>query len=254
MHHPLTNRIALVTGASRGIGYATAVALAKRGAHVVATARSAQGLAELDRAIRDAGGSVTTMPLDMTDTPGIARLAATLLERFGRLDILVGNAAIPGPSVKVETVTPQDFDEVIAINLTANWHLIRLMHPLLMKSDAGRAVFMSSSAVRQARAVRGIYATAKAGLESLVRAYAEGHHDTPLRVNLFNPGPIRTAMRAAVAPHEDPMKLDTPEQCAEKLAELCLPTYTETGKLYDYAARGYIDFVKPSVVAWDARK
>jgi NAD(P)-dependent dehydrogenase (short-subunit alcohol dehydrogenase family) len=252
MEHPLANRVALVTGASRGIGLATAVALAKRGAHVIATARS--GLDELDTAIRDGGGSATMLQLDMTDTAGLARLAATIDQRFGKLDILFGNAAIPGPSLKVETVEPQAWDETIAINLTANWHLIRLMHPLLMRSDAGRVVFMSSSAVRQARAVRGIYAATKAGLESLVRAYAEGHHDTPLRVNLFNPGPIRTAMRAAVAPHEDPLTLDTPEQCAEKLVELFLPTYRETGKLYDYAARGYIEFVKPSVVAWDARK
>ena len=254
MPQSLASRIALVTGASRGIGYATAIALARRGAHVVATARSQDGLGDLDQAIRTAGGAATVMRLDMTDTPGIARLAAMLLDRFGKLDILVGNAAIPGPSLRVETVEPKAWDETIAINLTANWHLIRLMHPLLMKSDAGRAVFMSSSAVRQARAVRGIYATAKAGLESMVRAYAEGSFDTPLRVNLFNPGPIRTAMRATVAPHEDPTTLDTPEQCAEKLVELCLPTFTETGKLYDYAARGYIDFVKPSVVAWDARK
>ena len=254
MQHPLANRIALVTGASRGIGFATAVALAKHGAHVVATARSKDGLADLDKAIGAAGGAVTIALLDMTDTPGIARLAAMLAERFGRLDVLVGNAAIPGPSIKVETFTPSQFDEVIAINLTANFHLIRLMDPLLKKSDAGRAVFMSSSAVRQARAVRGIYGAAKAGLESLVRAYAEGNFDTPLRVNLFNPGPIRTAMRATVAPHEDPLTLDTPEQCAEKLVELCLPGFTETGKLYDYAARGYIDFVKPSVPAWDSRK
>jgi NAD(P)-dependent dehydrogenase (short-subunit alcohol dehydrogenase family) len=254
MQNSLAKRVALVTGASRGIGYATAMALAKRGAHVVATARSKDGLADLEKAIKADGGSVTVVALDMTEADGIARLAAMLKERFGKLDILVGNAAMPGPSLKVETVEPEAWDETVATNLTANFHLIRLMHPLLEKSDAGRLVFMSSSAVRQARAVRGIYAATKAGLESLVRAYAEGHHDTPLRANLFNPGPIRTAMRAAVAPHEDPMALDTPEQCAEKLVELCLPGYQETGKLYDYAARGYIDFVKPSVVAWDARK
>ncbi len=246
---PLSGRIALVTGASRGIGAALSVALAERGAHVVAVARSMDGLRQVRETIGAAGGTATIVPLDLADPDAIARLATTIEGRHGKLDILVGNAGIPGPNVAVEHAKPADWAEVLAINLTANWHLIRCMHPLLKRSDAGRAVFMSSSAVRQARADRGIYAVSKAGLESLVRAYAATNLGTSLCINLFNPGPVRTQMRRTVAPHEDPMSLDTPQHCAEKLVELCLPGFKDTGKLYDYPMRGYIEFAKPSVPA-----
>ena len=244
---PLEDRVALVTGASRGIGAALCVALAERGAHVIAVARSIDGLSKLHEAAGAQGGGLTPVPLDLANANAIARLAGTIEEHHRRLDILVGNAGVPGPNVPVELATPADWAEVLAINLTANWHLIRCMHPLLKRSDAGRAVFISSSAVRQARAQRGLYAASKAGLESLVRAYAAGNADTPLRINLFNPGPIRTQMRATVAPDEDPMSLDTPQQCASQLVELCLSSFQDTGKLYDYPARGYMAFSPPSV-------
>ena len=240
----LTNRIALVTGASRGIGAALCGALAERGAHVLAVARSADGLHNL---AQTNAGRITPVPLDLADPAAIAGIASTIEAQYGRLDILVGNAGIPGPNIPVEHARPEDWEQVMAINLTANWHLIRHLHPLLLRSDAGRAVFMSSSAVRQARAVRGLYAVAKAGLESLVRAYAAANLDTNLRINLFNPGPIRTAMRATVAPEEDPTSLDTPENCAQALVKLCLPDFPDTGILYDYPLRGYMPFTPPSV-------
>jgi NAD(P)-dependent dehydrogenase (short-subunit alcohol dehydrogenase family) len=246
---PFGGRVALVTGASRGIGAALSVALAERGAHVIAIARGVDGLQEVHKAIGAAGGTCTLVPLDLADADAIARLAATIERQYGKLDILVGNAGIPGPNVAVQDADPADWAQVLAINLTANWHLIRHMHPLLKRSDAGRAVFMSSSAVRQARADRGIYAVAKAGLESLVRAYAAANLDSPLRINLVNPGPVRTQMRRTVAPQEDPMSLDTPQQCAEHFVQLCMPGLQDTGRLYDYPTRGYMEFSKPSVPA-----
>ena len=244
---PLDNRVALVTGASRGIGAALCIALAERGAQVIAVARSLEGLIKLQETVGAQSDALIPAQLDLANTNAIVELAATIEERHRRLDILVGNAGVPGPNVRVEQATPADWDQVLAINLTANWHLIRCMHRLLDRSDAGRAVFISSSAVRQARAHRGLYAASKAGLESLVRAYAAANADTPLRINLFNPGPIRTQMRATVAPDEDPMPLDTPEQCAENLVELCLSSFHDTGKLYDYPSRSYMAFSRPSV-------
>lgn len=239
--------MALVTGASRGIGAALCVALAERGAQIIAVARSLDRLNKLNEAIDAQGDALVPVRVDLANTSAIAQLAARIEERHRRLDILVGNAGVPGPNVPVEQATPADWDEVLSINLTANWHLIRCMHRLLNRSDAGRAVFISSSAVRQARAHRGLYAASKAGLESLVRAYAAANADMPLRINLFNPGPIRTQMRAAVVPDEDPTSLDTPQQCAEKLVELCLSSFQDTGKLYDYPSRRYTEFSRPSV-------
>ena len=168
----LAGRIALVTGASRGIGAATALALARLGAHVVAVARTVGGLEELDDAIRAVGGTATLVPLDLTDTDGIIRLAAALNERYQRLDVLVGNAGLVGPSSPLDHVQPKDWDAVMAVNVTANWHLIRAMDALLRRSDAGRAVFLSSGAAHNMRAYRGPYSVSKAALEALVRTYA----------------------------------------------------------------------------------
>src|SRR5882672_6228325 len=157
MSKPLGDRIALVTGASRGIGAAVALALAQAGAHIVAVARTVGGLEELDDKIKAAGGSATLVPLDMKDSDGIARLALALDERYGRLDVLIGNAGIGGPSSPLGHVEPKAWDEVIAINVTANWQLIRHFEPLLKASDAGRVVFVSSGAAHNARAYRGPY-------------------------------------------------------------------------------------------------
>ena len=234
MTSPLSGRIALVTGASRGIGYATALALARAGAHVVAVARTVGGLEELDDAIRAGGGSATLVPLDLKDHDGIARLAAALNERYRRLDVLIGNAGIGGPSSPLSHVEPKAWDDVMAINVTANWQLIRHFEPLLKASDAGRVVFVSSGAAHNARAYRGPYGISKAALEALARTFATETESTPVRVNLFNPGPTRTGLRAAVMPGEDPMTLPSAEEVAEKIVALALPSFTESGKLYDF--------------------
>jgi NAD(P)-dependent dehydrogenase (short-subunit alcohol dehydrogenase family) len=243
---PLASRIALVTGASRGIGYATALALAKAGAHLVAVARTQGGLEELDDEIRKHGGTATLVPLNLTDFDGIARLGAALHERHGKIDILVGNAGIAGPSSPLGHIDLKPWNDVMAINLTANFQLIRCMEPLLQKSDAGRAVFITADVASRAPAYLGPSASSKAALNTLVRAWANETASTPMRVNLFDPGPVRTRMRATVFPGEDPMTLDTPEQVAEFVVPMCAPSWTETGKLYDYRSRSLMSFHPPA--------
>ena len=246
MTKPLANRIALVTGASRGIGYATAVALAKRGAHVVALARTQGGLEELDDEIRKDGGTATLVPLSLTDSDGIARLGAALHERSGRLDILIGNAGVAGPSSPLGHIELKQWNDVFAVNVAANFQLIRCMEPLLKQSDAGRAVFVTSGTASKASAYQGPYAASKAALETLVRVWANETASTKLRVNLFSPGPIRTRMRAIVFPGEDPMTLDTPDQAAEFIVPMCTPDWNETGRLYDYRTRTLMSFRAPA--------
>ena len=245
---PLADRIALVTGASRGIGAATALVLAEAGAHVVAIARGTEALSELDRQIRAAGGSATPMPLDVRDAEAIARLAAMLQDRFHRLDVLVGNAGTHGPISAIcplPQIEPAVWHEVMTVNVTANYQLIRNLDSLLRQSDAGRAVFMTSSIVSLARADSAAYAASKGALELLVRTYANETTSTPLRVNLFNPGPTRTQMRATRFPNEDPLTLDTPAQVAEKILELCVPSFGETGKIYDYRYKKLLSYRPP---------
>jgi NAD(P)-dependent dehydrogenase (short-subunit alcohol dehydrogenase family) len=242
----LTSRIALVTGASRGIGYATALALAREGAHVVAVARTAGGLEELDDAIKAAGSSATLVPLDLRDYEGIANLARALDERYGRLDILIGNAALGGSSSPLDHFQPKEWEEVFAVNVTANWHLIRHLHPLLRRSDAGRAVFITSGIAQNPPPYRGLYAATKAALETMARIYAAETASTDIRVNLFGPGPTRTRMRAAVMPGEDPLTLPTPEAVAEKIVPLCLPSFQESGKIYDFRADRLLSFRPPT--------
>jgi len=249
MTKPLASRLALVTGASRGIGYATALALARAGAHIVAVARTQGGLEELDDAIRAAGGSATLVPLNMTDSEGIARLGAALHERHGKLDILVGNAGIAGPSSPLGHIELKPWTDVIAVNVTANFQLIRCMEPLLRQSDAGRAVFITSGIAHKATAYLGPYAASKAALDTLARVWAAETAITPIKVNLFSPGPIRTRMRAQVFPGEDPMILDTAEQVAEFIVPMCAPEWTESGKLYHYPSRTLMAFRDPLVAA-----
>jgi NAD(P)-dependent dehydrogenase (short-subunit alcohol dehydrogenase family) len=243
---PLAGRIALITGASRGIGYATALALAKAGAHLVAVARTVGGLEELDDAIRGLGGAATLVPLDLKDYAGIDRLALALHERFKRLDVLVGNAGILGPLSPLGHVEAAAWEEVMAVNVTANWRLIRAMDPLLQRSDAGRVVFLTSGVAALALAYWGPHAASKAALEVLARTYAAETATTPVRVNVFAPGPIRTRMRAQAMPGEDPMTLETPDKAAEKIVELCLPSLQESGKLYDYRQGRFLEFRRPS--------
>jgi len=242
----LENRIALVTGASRGIGYAAARALAKAGAHIIAVARTQGGLEELDDEIRKEGGAATLVPLSLTDTDGIARLGAALHARHGKLDILLGNAGIAGPSSPLGHIDLKLWNDVMAVNVTANFQLIRCIEPLLKQSVAGRAVFVTAGSANRAPGYRGPYAASKAALETLVRVWAQETASTNIRVNLFSPGPIRTRMRATVFPGEDPMTLDTPEQAAELIVPMCAPEWTETGKLYDYKTRKLMSFHPPA--------
>jgi NAD(P)-dependent dehydrogenase (short-subunit alcohol dehydrogenase family) len=246
MSQPLASRIALVTGASRGIGYVTALALARQGAHIVAVARTQGGLEELDDEIRKDGGSATLVPLSLTDFDGIARLGAALHERHGKLDILVGNAGVAGPSSPLGHIELKPWNDVMAVNVTANFQLVRCMEPLLKQSDAGRAVFVTSGATSQAPAYLGPYAASKAALETLVRVWAAETASTNIRVNLFSPGAIRTRMRATVFPGEDPMTLETPDQVAELIVAMCSPAWRETGKLYDYKSRTLMNFRAPA--------
>jgi NAD(P)-dependent dehydrogenase (short-subunit alcohol dehydrogenase family) len=246
MSKPLADRVALVTGASRGIGAATALALAKAGAHVVAIARTVGGLEELDDAIRAAGSSATLVPLDLKDYDGIDRLALALNERYRKLDVLVGNAGILGPLSPLGHIEPKAWDEIIAVNVTANWRLIRALEVLLKASDAGRAVFMTSGAASSAKAYWGAYAASKAALNVLARTYAAETVNTRVRVNLFNPGATRTRMRAAAMPGEDPTTLPTVEQVAEKIVALCLPEFQDSGKLYDFRTGTLMEFQLPA--------
>src|SRR5215468_12263040 len=243
---PLADRIALITGASRGIGYATALALAEAGAHIVALARTVGGLEELDDAIKAAGGSATLVPLDLKDYDGIDRLGASLNERYGKLDVLVANAGLLGSLSPMSHVEPKVFDDVMAVNVTANYRLIRSLDPLLQKSDAGRAVFLTSAGAWAPNAYWGPYSVSKAAVELMARIYAAETATTRLRVNVFNPGPIRTRLRATGMPGEDPMTLDVPENVAQKILELCLPSYGETGTLYNYRTKKFLTFTPPA--------
>lgn len=244
---PLAGRIALVTGATRGIGWASAVTLARAGAHVVATGRTQGALEELDDAIQATGSTATLVPFDLKDLPAIDRLGGALFERFGKLDILVGNAGVLGPMTPLAQVEPKEWDDALLVNLTANWRLMRSMDPLLRLSDAGRAVLVSSGAAHKARAFWGTYAVTKAGLEVLGRTWAnEVANISALKVNLLNPGPTRTAMRARAFPGEDPETLPKPMDVAAAILELCLPTQTETGRLYDFPTRSFKDFALPA--------
>jgi NAD(P)-dependent dehydrogenase (short-subunit alcohol dehydrogenase family) len=245
MTKPLQDRIALVTGASRGIGHSVALALARAGAHVIAVARTVGGLEELDDEIQKIGGSATLVPLDLKDMDGIARLGGALFDRYKKLDILVGNAGILGPLSPLSHVEPKAFDEVMAVNVTANWQLIRCMEPLLVQSDAGRAVFVTSGASWKGIAYWGPYAISKAALNAMVQTWAAENMTTKLRVNLLTPGPIRTRMRAQAMPGEDPSTLETPDKVAEKIVEMCLPGFTETGKVYAWPVKRLLAFRPP---------
>jgi NAD(P)-dependent dehydrogenase (short-subunit alcohol dehydrogenase family) len=246
MSKPLADRIALVTGASRGIGAALALHLADAGAHIVAVARTVGALEELDDKIKAASSSATLVPLDVKDMDGIARLALALNERYGRLDVLVGNAGVLGPLSPLGHVEPKDWDNIFAVNVTANWQLIRTMDPLLKRADAGRAVFITSGLSWMARAYTGAYAASKAALEQLARVYAAECASSNVRINLFGPGPTRTRMYAGGWPGVDPETLPPPEQVAKAIVPLCLPACTENGRLYDYRAGKFLDFRPPA--------
>ncbi len=225
--------MALVTGASRGIGAASAIELARLGAQLVITARTEGGLAEIDDLIRRAGGAATLLPLDLTEAEQIDAIGPSLLERFGRLDVLVHAAASLGRLTPVSHIYPQDWAEVIGVNLTAGWRLIRTCAPLLLVAEAGRAVFLTDARARAPRAYWGAYAATKAALDHLVLTWAEEVRTTRLRINLFDPGVVATRLRAQAFPGEDPSELRRPEAVAPELARLCLATEARHGALVE---------------------
>jgi NAD(P)-dependent dehydrogenase (short-subunit alcohol dehydrogenase family) len=228
----LAGRVALVTGASRGLGQAIAVLLGAVGAQVIATGRNAGGLEETDDAVRAAGGlAATLIPLDLRKGEEIDLLGPTIAERFGRLDIVVGNAGVLGRLGPVTHLPAKDWAEVMAVNVTANWHLMRTTEPLLRAADAGRAVFVTSGRAAQPKAYWGPYGASKAALEHLALTWAQELAITSAKVNLFDPGIVRTRMRAAAMPGEDPMTVPTPAEVAAKLLPLCLPSETRAGEI-----------------------
>ena len=230
----LQDRVILVTGASRGIGYASAVALAKAGAHIIATARTQGGLEDLDDEIKAAGGECTLVPLDIRNFDGIDQLGSIINDRWGKLDGLFGNAGILGDITPAPHTEPKVFDDVFAINTTANYRLIRSMDELLRRSDTGRAVFMTSGVATSRRAYWGAYAASKAALEAFVQCYAKEIEVTELKVNLLNPGATRTAMRAKAMPGENPDTLPNPDDIAPLVVDMLSPGYSKNGEIIMY--------------------
>ncbi|MDM7850572.1 SDR family NAD(P)-dependent oxidoreductase [Pseudochrobactrum kiredjianiae] len=246
MSFDLSGRTALVTGASRGIGYFLALELAKRGAHVIAVARTVGGLEELDDEIQAMGNTATLVPLDLKDMPALDLLGSSINDRWGKLDILVANAGVLGTISPVGHVEAKVFDNVINTNVTSIWRLIRSVDPLLRRSDAGRAILMSSGVAHTARAFWAPYAASKAALEVMGRSWAEETKQMPLRVNSVNPGATRTAMRAKAMPGEDPETLPHPADVAAKIVQLADPALTITGQLYDVRQDKFLHYHMPS--------
>ena len=227
----LARRVALITGASRGIGAAVAKRFAAEGAHVVLVARTVGGLEEVDDAVRAAGASATLVPLDLRDLDRIDPLGPALYERFKRLDILVGNAGMLGTLGPLSHHDAKLWDDVIKVNLTANWRLIRTLEPLLKRSDAGRAIFVTSGAAHMAQAYWGAYSASKAALEMMIKTWAAELERTNVRVNLLSPGIVRTAMRAAAFPGEDAARLRPPESITDAFVDLAAPDCTRNGEI-----------------------
>jgi len=231
----LAGRVAVVTGASRGIGRAAALGLAREGAHVVAVARTVGGLEELDDEIKAAGGSATLVPFDLTDYPAIDRLGAAIHQRWGKLDILFSNAGVLGAITPVAHIEPKLFERVLAVNVTANYRLIRSLDVLLRASDAGRALFVTSSVAQAAPPFWGVYALSKAALETMVRTYAAEIRTSKATANLLSPGRLRTRMRAEAMPGEDPMTLQPPEAIVPDIVRMLSPGYTENGVVFSFS-------------------
>jgi len=242
---PLAGRVCVVTGATRGIGWSAAVELARRGAHVVAVGRTIGALEELDDAIKTHGDSATLVQFDLKDVAAIDRLGAAIYERWGRLDGLVANAGLLGAITPLGHLDPKVWDDVMAVNVTANWRLIRSLDPLLRQSDAGRAVFLSSGAAHACKPFWGVYSVSKAALDALVRTYSGELISTKVKANLFSPGPVRTAMRAKAMPGEDPLTLPHPDELAPAIVDLVSPDCIESGRIYDFRQKRFLDFNQP---------
>lgn len=227
----LKDRITLITGASRGIGKAVAKRFAAEGAHVIAVARTTGALEELDDEIRELGGSCTIVPLDVREGDAIDQLGATIFQRWGKLDVLVGNAGMLGDITPLAHYDPKIWAQVMEVNVTANYRLLRSMDALLRASDAGRVMMVSSGAANGNFAYWGAYGASKAALESLTLTYANEVANTKLKVNVIDPGIVRTRMRAQAFPGEDPMKLPTPDKITDVFVALASPDCTKHGEV-----------------------
>jgi NAD(P)-dependent dehydrogenase (short-subunit alcohol dehydrogenase family) len=232
----LKDRLALVTGASRGLGRAMALALAREGAHIIATARTTGALEELDDEIRAAGAQATILRLDLRAGDKLDQLGPVIFQRWGKLDILVAAGGVLGPLSPLAHVAADAWEMVLETNLTANWRLIRTLDPLLKRSDAGRALFVTAAAAAADAAYWGPYAVSKAGLEALAKSYAAELANTPVRVAVLDPGPMRTNLRAKAFPGEDRSKLADPSDVARFATELVLPSFKANGSLHRYNA------------------
>ncbi|MBL4614830.1 MAG: SDR family NAD(P)-dependent oxidoreductase [Magnetovibrio sp.] len=230
----LEGRVALITGASRGIGRSLAKHFAEQGAHLILTARTQGALEELDDELRAAGHEAPTLvPCNLTDFDTIDKIGAAIFERFERLDVLVGNAGTLGTLSPITHISPKEWQKVLDTNLTANWRLIRSMDPLLKASDAGRAIFVTSSVGHQARSYWGTYAVSKAALEMTAGIYAEECVKTNVKVNLINPGGTRTQMRTEAMPGEDPETVKSPDAINHLFLELASPACTVNATMVD---------------------
>ncbi len=232
----LDGKIALITGASRGIGAAIARAYAREGAHCVLLARTRGALEELDDEINTLGGSATLMPMNLKHDKKTDALGPALFERWGKLDIFVANAGILGPLTPLAHIADDDWTNVLNLNLTVNWRLVRTLGPLLERADAGRAIFLTSGAVTKNRAYWGPYTVSKAALEALAKTWAAEMATTSVRVNLVNPGPVATQMRAKAMPGEDPATITQPDDLAELFVKLASPELAANGEVFDYIA------------------
>ncbi len=230
----LADKTAFITGASRGIGRAVALAFAKEGAHVIATARTKGALEELDDEIREAGGSATLLPMNLAKSEKLEGIGPTIYERWGKLDIFVGCAGMLGPLSPLTHLSPRDVQSVLDTNLTANWKLLRTLDPILRRSEAGRVIFVTSGAVKKNKAFWGAYTMSKAALEALAKTYADEIENTNIKVNLVNPGPVATAMRAKAYPGEDPETLTKPEDLTSLFIEMASAGYEKNGEVIDY--------------------
>jgi NAD(P)-dependent dehydrogenase (short-subunit alcohol dehydrogenase family) len=227
----MTQRVALVTGAGRGLGAAVARQLARRGVHVVATSRTQGALEALDDAIRAEGHEATLLPLDLTEGEALDQVGPSLLARFGRLDILVHAAAALGTLTPTHQITERDWTETVAVNATATWRLIRTTGPLLLAAEAGRAVFVTDPVATRPRAFWGAYGATKAALHNLALSWADETERTRLRINLVEPPPMATRLRRAAMPGEDQASLAKPEQIAPAIADLCEESETRHGQV-----------------------
>lgn len=230
----LDGRLAVITGASRGIGRSVAKAFSREGAHVILLARTVGGLEEVDDVIQASGGTSTLVPVDLKDFDALDQLGASIHERWGKLDILVGNAGLLGDVTPLPHLVPDVWQQVLDVNVTANYRLIRSLDPLLRQSDAGRVILVTSGAATNFRPFLGAYAITKAALDAMGKTYAAEMEKTNVTCNLLSPGPIRTDMRATFMPGEDPMTLPHPDEVAELFVEMATPAFSKNGEVVKF--------------------